>query len=727
MKLVEVLIEYPSLSLDRPFFYTYDGEEIQKGVRVIIPFGKKKIVGYVLSFRTMEETREEYEKKNHIQLKSILQILDSKPLLNEELMNIAQEMAKYYFAPLISCYQVMLPPSLKPSISSISKPKIAYEIYVEPLTGEKELTKKQFEIYSEICRKKKVLKNQYSPSVIKKLLDYGYLKETKVEKRRIISEQKEREADLILNDEQQNAFDTILANPGDIFLLEGVTGSGKTEVYLHLTRKILEQGKNVLILVPEIGLSYQMVHQFETRFEKIAILHSGLTAGQKYDEYRRIASNEVSIVIGARSAIFAPLSNIGLIIIDEEHSESYKQENQPYYHALTVAKMRQQYHHCSILLGSATPSLESRSRAFKGVYHLIKMEKRIAGFLPKCTVVNLSDYKEIDAKSILYSKTVRKAIADCLQKKEQVMILINRRGYAPYVVCRKCGHVFRCPDCHLPLSFHQDTNQLMCHHCGYKEEMVSSCPKCHSSYLRTMGYGAQKAEEELKKLFPTAKLLRLDSDVSKKRTGAKNILEQFKNQDADILIGTQMISKGHDFKNVTLSVVLLADIGLNLPSFRAAERTFSMITQALGRAGRNKEGRAILQTYYPKHYVIELSSKQDYESFYALEMKYRKLNEYPPFCYCTILTLSAEKEDILNDISRKIRSFLVSEFSAKDVTVLGPSEYYVRILNKKFRRKFLLKYRNYNDIVPTIQKMQAIFQNQKTIQLTINVDPIEDY
>lgn len=726
MKLVEVLIEYPSMQIDRPFSYAYDGDDIQIGVRVLVPFNKQEVVGYVLAIKDIISLENESVLQGR-EIKSITKVLDEEPILNEELMKLASELKEYYFAPLISIYQTMLPPSLKPKSSSLSKPKIAYDTYVKVKDENILLTKKQEEVFLKIKESKESLKNLYSANIIKTLLDKGAIEEVKKEKRRLKTENIEKKEENTLSDEQQDVLTKILENPRDIYLLEGVTGSGKTEVYLQLTKKMIEMGKKVLILVPEISLSYQMIHQFEERFSSIAILHSSLTPGEKYDEYRLIARGEIDIVIGARSAIFAPLDNIGMIIIDEEHSETYKQESPPYYHALTVAKMRMKYHSCGILLGSATPSLESRSRAYKGVYHLLTLNNRITGHLPTCQIVSLSDYKEIDKESILFSKTARKAIQETLDKHEQVMILLNRRGFAPSFSCRKCGHIFRCKECHLPLTLHKDVHRLKCHHCGYEEDEPDICPSCSSTYFRINGYGSERAEEEVKKLFPSAKILRLDSDVSSKKGQTKSILKQFKNQEADILLGTQMIAKGHDFKNVTLAIVLLADIGLNLPSFRAAERTFSLLTQTIGRAGRSKNGLAILQTYNPTHYALKYASKQDYEGFYNHEMKIRKMNMYPPFCYCTILTLSSANEELLDEMTLKIKTFLNASFEDKAVEVIGPSEYYIRILNRHYRKKFLLKYKSFEDIKDVLLKLQDIFKSQRGVQCFINVDPYEDY
>lgn len=729
MKLVEVLIEYSSISLNRPFSYAYYGDkEIVKGIRVLVPFASRKVVGYVLDVKESSLSKEEYEKETGFQLKTVIDIVDEKPILNDELIELANDISNYYFSPLISVYQSMLPPSLKPRSSSLSKPKIAYDTYLLALDKDTSiLTKKQKEVYEDIKSKGEVLKNTIKSTVINKLIELEYLKVILKEKSRLKDEMYEKTNEKVLNDEQKLAYETVIAKNKGTFLLEGVTGSGKTEVYLHLAKHYINQKKKVLILVPEISLSYQMIKNFKERFDSIAILHSSLTDAEKYDEYRKIANGEVDIVIGARSAIFAPLDNIGIIIIDEEHSETYKQESLPYYHATKIAELRQKYHKCVLLLGSATPSLESRARAFKGVYTLLKLTKRISTTLPSCKIVDLSNYNEIDENSVIFSKTLRSAIQDRLNKKEQVMLLLNRRGFAPYVSCRKCGFIFKCPECNMPLSYHKDEDLLKCHHCGYFASMRNDCPSCKSVHIKKMGVGAQKAEDELKKLFPEAKILRLDSDVAKKRLGVKNTLETFRNNEADILLGTQMISKGHDFKNVTLAAVVLSDIGLNIPSYRASERIFGLLTQTIGRAGRSEQGEAIIQTYNPNHYVIKYAKEQDYEGFFGLEMKYRKLTQYPPFCYCAIITLSSEKEDLLKKHIIEIKNILQSEFVEKDVDVIGPSEFYVGIINKRHRRKFLLKYKNFDDIVPTLNKLVEMHSMQNSIGLTINIDPVEDY
>lgn len=729
MKIVEVIVEYSSISLNRPFSYAYFGDRnIENGVRVIVPFAKKNIVGYVTNVYEYDKSLKEYENETGFSLKEIISIIDDKPILTEELILLANKIFSYYFAPLISVYQTMLPPSLKPKSTSLFKPKIAYDTYIKAIDKDDALlTKKQKIIYQNILIDGPIKKSSIKSTIVDKLIKEGYLQTFLVEKNRLNDNSYLKVEENILTDEQKNVYNSIINSNNETFLLEGVTGSGKTEVYLHLAKHYIQNKKKVLILVPEISLSYQMIKCFKERFEKVAILHSSLTDAEKYDEYRKILSSDIDIVIGARSAVFAPLKNIGIIIIDEEHSETYKQENTPYYNAIKVAEMRKEYHKCILLLGSATPSLESRARAFKGTYKLLTLTKRISTNLPSCRVVDLSNYNEIDDKSIIYSKTLRIAIEDRLNKKEQVMLLINRRGYAPYVSCRKCGFIFKCPECNMPLTLHKGDNLLKCHHCGYIALMSDSCPKCSSKYIKTNGIGAEKAELELKKLFPNANILRVDSDVAKKRLGVKKALDTFRNNEADILIGTQMISKGLDFKNVTLSAVIQSDIGLNIPSYRASERVFSLLTQTIGRAGRFENGEAIIQTYNPNHYVIKYAKEQDYEGFYLHEMKYRKLLYYPPFCYTILITLSSKNEELLKKNIIDIKNFLLSEFENKDVILIGPSEFYVGIVNKKYRRKFLLKYKNRDDIENTIKKLLEMYALQNVINVSINVDPIEDY
>lgn len=730
MKIYEVMIEYTSSALDRPFSYFYNGTKpLEKYFRVLVEFNHRKIIGIVTQIKEVESI-EEYSKKTGFQIKSIIDVIDNVALINEELSLLAQDVAKYYYSPLISVYFAMLPPSLKPSLTSMNKPQISYETFLKVKEGYNydNLTTKQAEVLYKIETLGKIKKSEISPSICKTLLSKNKIEEIKEEKHRLKLDEISKIDDLKLTDEQQLAFDEIINSSKSTFLLEGVTGSGKTEVYIQSAKKIINEGKKVILLVPEITLTYQMVHRFQSRFDRIAILHSGLTPSQRYDEYRKIRDGLVDIVIGARSAIFAPLDNIGLIIIDEEHSDTYKQSDQlPYYHALEVAKMRQRQVGCKIVLGSATPSLETKSRALKGLYKQLLLTKRATNLpLPETKIIDMKSFANIDKISTLISVPLRKAIEDRLSKKEQVILLVNRRGFSPFVSCRKCGYLFKCPECQVALTYHKEDNQLVCHHCGFSTSMVNKCPKCESEKIFTSGCGSERIEEEVKKIFASARVLRLDSDISKKQKATKQILEQFEQNQADILVGTSIVSKGHDFSNVTLVGIVLADVGLAIPSFRASEATFSLIYQALGRSGRNKKGEALIQTYLPDSYVINAASKQDYLKFYSNEIRIRKMLQNPPYTYMCLLIISSENEDNVIDASYQVYNYLDSN-KDESIKLIGPSELFIKKYQNKYRRKILLKYKNYDLVVPLLDDLRLMFTGKDGLTLTIDIDPYQDY
>ena len=732
MRIYEVLIEYTSSSLDRPFSYVYKGEEeIKLYTRVLVPFNNRLVCGFVLNILESDITEDEYKQKTGFILKEIHTVIDKEPLLTSKLNDLAYQVKDYYFAPLISVYFAMLPPSLKPQSGYDNKPKIAYETFVKPAINATldNLTTKQAEVLYQVMQKGEMKKSEFPDFIVKKLVEKGKLLIYNVEKSRLKLSEVNQVNDLVLNEEQQKAYDTIISNPGETFLLDGVTGSGKTEVYLQVSRKIIESGKTVLMLVPEITLTYQMVKRFKERFDRIAILHSSLTYAQRYDEYRRISKGEVDIVIGARSAIFAPLDNIGLIIIDEEHSETYKQEDQlPYYNALEVAKMRKNQEFCSLLLGSATPSLETKTRALKGVYKHLKLTKRVNDLeLPKVSVVDMANRENIDMKSTIISRPLRVAIEERLTNKEQVILLVNRRGYSPYVSCRSCGYVLKCPECKIALTYHKENERLMCHHCGYETLMIHTCPKCNGKLFKS-GFGSEKIEQEVNALFPDARVLRLDSDIARKKNLTAKVIEDFESHNADILIGTQIVAKGHDFPDVTLMGVVLADVGIAIPSCRAGERTFNLITQAIGRSGRNKQGEAIIQTYLPDNYVIKSGAKQDYDQFFNTEMYYRKLLQNPPYTYLTLLMVSGNKEEDVVDAIYEVDKYLKTHLKDEDnVTIIGPSEMFIKKFQNKYRRKLILKYKNFNIIKPLLEDLRLFFINKGSLTLTINVDPYDDY
>ena len=730
MKIVDVLIERKIQSLNRPFSYVVkDDALIEVGERVLVPFNNKNIVGYVINVTKSDKSITELEKEFGYKLFEVRKIIDEKPLLTPELILLANEIKNYYLAPYISILQAMLPLSLKPTSSSLKGPKIAYEYFVKIVSdNEDNLTPKQIELLRLVKNNGEVNKKDIkSPSILKKLIDNNHLQIIKKEKKRLVINATKEQKHFVLTNEQNQAIDSVLHSKQNVTLLQGITGCGKTEIYLSLAEKVIKTGKNVLILDPEISLTPIMVNNVYSRFnEKVAILHSGLTNAERYDEYRKILNKEVNVVVGTRSAIFAPLDNIGLIIIDEEHSESYKQDNLPYYHAREVAIMRSKINNAKVLLGSATPSFESKTKAMKGIYNFVKIDKRINKLkLPETLIVDMSKSMNLSRDSYLFSKPLISAINEALSRKEQIILLLNRRGYSTYVSCRKCGHIFKCPNCDITLTYHKNDKMLKCHHCGHVELMSEYCPECGSNYIAYTGFGSEKIVSEVNRLFPSARVLRLDSDVSEVKGNIKKAIDSFSQYEADILVGTQMIAKGHDFPRVTLVGIVLADVGLSLPSFRSSERVFQLITQAIGRSGRSDlSGKAIIQTYLPNHYSILLASKQNYDAFFNYEMRIRHIQQYPPFSFLLSIEVSAKNEEYVilaaNDIVNNLNSKLKDE-----ATILGPVAPYIAYQNNTYKRLILIKYKNSDKIKQEINKLLETFKFNNVVNVKINVDPYD--
>ena len=730
MKIVNVLIEYTNITLNRPFIYIYNGTKpINRGYRVILNFNNKEIIGYVSSLQEANKSKDELEKELGFVINEIIDVIDDVPLLNEPLLQLANRIADYYLSSKIGVLQCMLPPSLKPTSSSLKAPKIAYDEYVSCIDDSEEgLTIKQIELLRFIKKEKEVLKKELkSKSIVNKLLNLEKIAIIKKEKTRLKLDYQINGDEKKLTLDQLKIVNEFFNSTDSVYLLQGVTGSGKTEVYLHIAKEVLKQNKTVLILVPEISLTPMMTQYFYNRFSNdIAILHSELTNAQKYDEYRKIASNKAKIVIGARSAIFAPLSNLGLIIIDEEHSDSYKQDRSPFYHAREVAIFRSEIEKCKVLLASATPSLDSRARAQKGVYHLLRLNKRINNAnLPSTMIINMLDYNNIDHESYIFSKTLRSEINKRLNLGEQIILLINRRGFSTSYVCRNCGHVFKCPNCNVPLTYHYDDKLLKCHHCEYMEKEATICPKCGGDHFIKIGFGSEKVELECKRLFKNARILRLDSDNAKIKSKIKTTLESFKNHEADILIGTQMIAKGHDFDNVTLVGVVLADIGLNMPSFKSSEKTFQILTQAIGRSGRGKKsGIAIIQTYNPSHYAITYAARQNFDLFYQKEMMFRKQLYYPPYCYLANLTISGKNETSVVENAYLLSQILKKEFDING-EIVGPSSPYISRILDNHIRVITIKFKDKNLGHEILKNTINSIKSSSALKITINIDPNE--
>lgn len=717
-----VLVELSNRNIDKTFTYNIPNELenlIKVGIRVLVPFGKQTLEGFVLSIS--ENTNSE------IELKDIIKPIDDEVILNEELLELGKFIKRKTLSTLISAYQVMLPKALKAD----KKTKInkSYESNIiikdEKLLKDYKLTDKQKIIIDEIRNGKNDKKHlkALAASSLTTLLNKGILEEVLSEKYRLSIENKKEYKKVELNDEQKNAVNTVLSDldKSNTYLLYGVTGSGKTEVYMEIIDAMLLQGKTAIVLVPEISLTPQMVERFSSRFkENIAILHSRLNDGEKYDEYRKIARGEVKIVIGARSAIFAPLKNIGVIIVDEEHTTSYKQESTPKYNAIDIAVERAKYHNAQVVLGSATPTLESFAKVIKGIYKLIELKKRANNkALPTVTLVDMNKEKN---KNNHFSKTLIQEIQNTLDRKEQVILLLNRRGYSSFVTCSNCGYVSKCPNCDITLTYHKTSDMERCHYCGYATKRKEICPECHEKAIEQLGYGTEKIEEELKSLF-NARVIRMDLDTTGAKGAHEKIISAFRNQEYDILLGTQMIAKGLDFANVTLVGVINADTSLMIPNFRSSEYTFDLLSQVSGRSGRGeKKGTVIIQTFNQDHYAIKLAKTHDYMAFFKEEMKIRKTLQYPPYCFLVSIKVMSKDYNLAqtesNLIAKRLKENLLSS------TVLGPSIGSTFKINNTYRFGIIIKYKKEDNLYPFLEKMLDYYKINDKIRLDIDFNPI---
>lgn len=540
-------------------------------------------------------------------------------------------------------------------------------------------------------------------------------------------QQFEKSTAFTLSHIQQQALSPILKalaeKRSEIFLLKGVTGSGKTEIYLQTIAETLKNGQSALMLVPEIALTPQMVNSFKGRFgEAVAVLHSGLSVGEKYDEWRKIEREEAKVVVGARSSIFAPVKNIGVIIIDEEHESTYKQDENPRYHARDIAIWRANYHHCPVVLGSATPSLESRARAQKKVYTLLELPERVnQRELPSVEIVDMREEVKKGNRGN-FSLLLQSKIKERIAKKEQTVLLLNRRGYSSFVMCRDCGFVLPCPNCDISLTLHMDTKTMKCHYCGHEEAIPRICPSCKGHKIRYYGTGTQKIEEELNELLPEAKIIRMDVDTTRKKGSHERLLSAFGNGEADILLGTQMIAKGLDFPNITLVGVLNADTGLGLPDFRASERTFQLLTQVSGRAGRaDLTGEVVVQTFNPEHYAIQLAQQHDYDAFYQKEMFLRHRGNYPPYYFTILITTSHAEELKAAKKMQEIVQFIKPQLKEETI-LLGPTPKAVARVNNRYYYQTIIKYKNEPTLFNQLQELLDHSQKEMVQGLQIAID-----
>ncbi len=735
--LIKVLIGRSAIGLDKPFSYAAQISENPKPLtRVLVDFGHSKdLVGFIAEQpQKVEGSIEEYKAKTGIRLSYVKGFLDKAPVITPDLDRLAKAMAAHYFCPLIAIYQAMLPPSLKPKNSSLGKPKAHYVRMARATDRQEEdLNANERKVLARIKAEKDGLR--LSSALIKtkayqSLLTKGAIAESQ---RRIdrIKDIQPIEFSSALTKDQEGALEKIEEDPHKVMLFEGVTGSGKTMVYLELARRLLREGKGSIVLVPEIALTNRVAALFKGVFgNRCSILHSALTDSSKYDEYLRIRDGESLIVIGTRSAIFAPVINLGMIVLDEEQSSSYKQDTTPFYDARTVASMRADIEGPKVILASATPLIEDRAKAERDVFGKVTLNHKFAS-TPKvnASFVDMSDLANISRSSTMLSNPLIAALKETFSNKQQAMLFINRRGFAPIVQCRKCHKTILCPNCGIPLSYHSKEGVLNCHRCEYRQPMARLvCPHCKGTDFYRLGYGTERIESELKGMFPNVKVARLDRDTSIRETERAKIIEGFYKGEFDCLIGTEMIAKGHDFPKVTLAAALSADQSLAMPSYMSGENTFDLVSQLIGRSGRaDLRGKAIIQTYDPLNKVLIYASRQDYEGFYRYEMANRQAYLYPPYCYlCDLLVSGFDKKKVL-DVVYALKTYLVAKLKGKRVNIYGPSDPIAGIINRKYFKKIMLKYKDPADIKEALEGIRPVFLNEsRGVEITIDVDPRSD-
>ena len=805
-KVAKVIVDVPTMQTDQPFTYLVPenlNEQLAVGMRVEVPFGNgnRHVQGFVLAIEPVAATVLD---ETNVQLKELVAVLDLKPVLNTEMLALADYMKEKTFAFKITCLQTMLPSVMRadyqkyiyltdelseelqdqlfygleeiswdqaqergllPQLMALRKQQkvdIRYEVttrnkvkMVRFIQAAKEFEqleeirlglrkgakKKEQLLYylqrlgtEKITAVKEMKELGFSTALLNEAAKNGWLTFIEKEAYRdpFANQTFEKTTALSLNAEQQVAVETILQSvqeqQSQTYLLEGITGSGKTEVYLQVIAEVLNQGKTAIMLVPEISLTPQMVQRFKSRFgEHVAVMHSGLSQGEKYDEWRKIERGEAEVVVGARSAIFAPIENIGVIIIDEEHEASYKQEETPRYHARDLAIWRSEYHHCPVVLGSATPSLESRARAQKNVYQRLRLTQRAnqAATLPTIDVVDMR--QEVENGNVSsFSMSLQEKLQERLEKNEQSVLLLNRRGYSSFVMCRDCGYVLPCPNCDISLTLHMDSKTMKCHYCGHEERIPYRCPNCGQDKIRYYGTGTQKVEEELQTLLPDSRILRMDVDTTRRKGAHEKILRTFGEGQADILLGTQMIAKGLDFPNATLVGVLNADTALNLPDFRSSERTFQLLTQVSGRAGRaEKPGEVIIQSFNPEHYAIQLAKAQDYEDFYTKEMYIRHRGDYPPYYFTVQITASHPEENEAAKQMFQIATKLKQGLSPQAI-LLGPTPNAIMRVNNRYFYQVIIKYKQEPMLQPLLKEILTDTQRAtaRGLKLSIDAEPM---
>lgn len=721
---VSVLTQIGAKAVDQTFFYHVPKlleNNIKIGVRVRIPFGNMILDGFVLGIS-------DNSSYDNSKIKDIINVIDKEPVLNKEMLLLGKYMSDNLLASLSSCYQVMLPKALKAEVKS--NIKIKYDRYLHRIKSIEEIDRyidncKYESQINLLCKLKEgdILITKMSSS-INTIIKYGFASIIYEECKRYKYDGISNYKRVNLTDKQRLVSDTIISSFGksDTFLLYGVTGSGKTEVYMDVIEKAINNGKSAIMLVPEIGLTPQIVGKFISRFGNvISVLHSKLSDSERYDEYRKITNGESKIVIGTRSAIFVPFTNIGVIIIDEEHTLSYKQDNNPRYSAINVAEWRSKYHNCPLVLGSATPSLESFAKAGNHVYKLLTLTERAGGsVLPNVNIVDMKE--EVKKGNFILSDMLKNKIGEVLDRGEQAIILLNRRGYSSTISCKECGYVYKCPNCDITYTYHKSSNNLKCHYCGYSMVLPNKCSICGSDNLKDYGLGTEKLEETLNSLYK-ARIVRMDVDTTSKKGQHQKIIDDFGEHKYDILIGTQMIAKGLDFPLVTLVGVVSIDSSLTSPDYRASENTFQLLSQVSGRAGRSEsKGEVIIQTFNPDHYAITLAKNHDYIDFYKEEMKIRKMLKYSPYYYMVLVSITSKDYELGFKEANKIGSYIRNNISS-DSIVLGPTMANMFKVNNIYHYQIIIKYRKDDSLMKVLKFIIDMQVKNNKIDVSIDFNP----
>lgn len=736
----DIIIDIAHENVDRVFQYIVPPQlegKLKEGMEVLVPFGagNREKKGYIVGFS---------EKCNYdsTKMKVIHDISDTAVQIEGRLVALAGWIKENYGGTMIQALKTVLPVKQK------SQEKINRTIKLLLTQEEAEQKLEEF-LHKNMKARARVLaelmdNKELPESIVIKKLNVARNAIKALEEQKILSVESERiyrnpvkagerkSAEITYTKEQENAIrlfkDDYDKGIRKTYLIHGVTGSGKTEVYMEMIEKVIREGKQAVFLIPEIALTYQTVMRFYQRFgDRVSIMHSRLSDGEKYDQMMRAKNGEIDVMIGPRSALFTPFEKLGLIVIDEEHEATYKSEQIPRYHARETARRRAEMEGASVVLGSATPSVDSYYKALHGEYVLLELKCRATGQqLPEMYTVDLREELKSGNRSII-SDRLRTLMSDRLKKREQIILFINRRGYAGFVSCRSCGYVAKCPHCDVALSAHKN-GKLVCHYCGYEEPMHTSCPECGSRHIGGFRAGTQQIEELVKKEFPTAGVLRMDMDTTKAKDGHEKILSAFANEEADILIGTQMIVKGHDFPNVTLVGILAADLSLYADDYRAGERTFQLLTQAGGRAGRGeKKGEVVIQTYSPEHYCIQTASRQDYEAFYEAEINYRELMGYPPAEQLLAIYLTSEDEKLLERGAHFLKEYAERVNKRKEYRIIGPVSPYVEKINDVYRKLIYIKQERYGmliDMKDFLEKYIEVNSGFQRIRIQFDFNPV---